>query len=123
MEWLAEGLRSTRSMHTRACFNLNSRVVSAQLVQQILRMDRLGKYLELIALGARFFQKVGGCRLSGKEQYLDSRDKRANPDGRVNSIESPHDDIGNEHIRHKSGDQFQGSLPGVNGLGLKSALV
>jgi hypothetical protein len=40
--------------------------LTAQLGQQVLRMDRLGENIELVALGAGFLQKVGGRCLAGK---------------------------------------------------------
>jgi hypothetical protein len=46
-------------------------VLAAQPAQQVLRVDGLGKDLELVALGTCFFQQVGGGCLAGEEQDLD----------------------------------------------------
>ena len=61
-------------------------------------MDRLGKDLELVPLGASFLEEVRGGGLSGEEQDFASRHFVSGDDCRFNSCHSGHDDITDQHI-------------------------
>src|ERR1017187_10023218 len=95
----------------------------AQAAQQVLRMDRLGQNLELVALCTRLFQKIGRGGLAGVKQDLDLGQQRANLYGCVNAVQPAHDHVRDEHVGRESGNKLQGFLARVNCASLEAALV
>ena len=47
-----------------------------------------GEDVELVAVFARFFQQIGCCGLTGKQQNPDRRQQRTNTNCRIDSIQS-----------------------------------
>ena len=58
-----------------------------------------------------------------KSRILISGQQGADPDGRVDSVQAGHDDIGDEHVRLEGRGQLDGLFAGIDGAGLKAALI
>src|SRR5271170_3241198 len=69
-----------------------------QPCEQILGMDGLCEYLELVALSAGAVEQISGGGLAGEEQNLACRQQFANPDGGIDAVEVGHDDVADEHV-------------------------
>ncbi len=98
-------------------------VLAAQLCQQVGRVNRLRKDLELMTLRASLLQKIRGGGLSGKEQNLAGRQLGSNLDGGLDAGHPGHNDIRNQHVRPEGVHALHRSLAGVHCAGLKPCLI
>lgn len=95
----------------------------AEFCQKILRVDGLGEDFELVALGARAFQEVGGSGLAGEEQDFAAREETANVDGGLDTVHVGHDDVADDEVGTNGFGALDGAGSGIDSRGIEPVLV
>jgi len=96
---------------------------NAQFCQKIGWVDRFGEQIEVIALRARRFQKVGGRRLPREEQYLASRLRFAEVNRQLDPSHTGHGNVSDKQIRSLLSACGDGVLRMIEGACLETCLA
>jgi len=97
--------------------------LQAQSRQQILRVYRLGQNFKFVTLGTGFFEQVGGCGLSGKQQDFASWQDGADLNRGVDTIHVIHNDIADNHLWPEGLREFNSRFPAIRGAGFKTVSI
>jgi hypothetical protein len=83
----------------------------------------LGKDFELVSLGTRTLEQIGGGSLAGEKEDLTAGEKSANIDGCFDAVHIRHDDVADDEVRMDIPGALHRSSTGINGGRIEPVLV